>query len=145
MFHLTLGDDCPVLRRKEFLVNKVGGVTTYTTNVASGGGQRQGTVARDRRNVWEAELYDSKDHTPFFPEVIRRPENLDKKAREQMILSKLKNSDLNNFTHNSFILFLSFLSLFPFPPISLFSIEMYFYNHLVLNEYEATCEDVIKN
>lgn len=77
LLHLTSQLPSAVLRmsltegKKSWSVRD-GGVTLYPPSVASGCRQRQGAVARDRTDVWEAQLSESKDHTVSFSEVIRR-------------------------------------------------------------------------
>lgn len=60
-------------------------MTTYMPSVAYGGRQRQVTVTRDRRDVPGVRVLWFKEMHSLFS---RRPEGLDKKAREWMTLNK---------------------------------------------------------
>lgn len=60
-------------------------MTTYTSSVAYGGRQRQVVEARDRRDVPRVRFLWFKEMHSLFS---RRPEGLDRKAREWMTLNK---------------------------------------------------------
>lgn len=62
-----------------------GGVTRYTSSVASEERQRQGAVARDRRDVPGGRVLCFKGSHSL---LSRRPEGLDKKVREWVTLNK---------------------------------------------------------